>query len=234
MQSAHYTDITLIKRKAVPADRFVQDVECRGEFSASVETKTPTATLSVSDTTQAGNLKRVDVTWTCSVFLLSTPSLSFSDVCFQNVGLGSTSREEPLPPLCLPHIRGCLPLLVHTGGRCSSGFVLTDPHIVPAAWPLWRPWPPACQGGSTKTHVSSSFFFNPLYPNPSLVHPPSWPLHNRCHGPSLSLWHWSWSSLCHLPLLGHHPLPPPPPHLLPLHALGGRHIYALPVGHLAP
>ena len=68
MQSAHYTDITLIKRKAVLADRFVQDVECRGEFSASAETKTPTAALSVSDTTQAGNLKRVDVTWNCSVF----------------------------------------------------------------------------------------------------------------------------------------------------------------------
>ena len=82
MQSAHCTDITLIKRKAVLADRFVQDVECRGEFSASVETKTPTAALSVSDTTQAGNLKRVDVIRTRSVFLLSTPSLSFSDVCF--------------------------------------------------------------------------------------------------------------------------------------------------------
>ena len=82
MQSAHSTDLTLIKRKAVLADRFVQDVECRGEFSASVETKTPTAALSVSDTTQAGNLKRVDVIRTRSVFLLLTPSLSFSDVCF--------------------------------------------------------------------------------------------------------------------------------------------------------
>ena len=74
--------ITLIKRKAVLADRFVQDVECEGEFSASVEIKTPTAALSVSDTTQAGNLNRVDVIWTCSVLVLLTPSLSFSDVCF--------------------------------------------------------------------------------------------------------------------------------------------------------
>ena len=82
MQSAHSSDITLIKRKAELADRFLQDVECRGEFSASVETKTPTAALSVSDTTQAGNLKRVDVIWTCSVLVLSTPPLSFSDVCF--------------------------------------------------------------------------------------------------------------------------------------------------------
>ena len=82
MQSAHSIDITLIKRKAVLADRLVQDVECRGEFSASVETKTPTAALSVSDTTQAGNLKRVDVIWTCFVLVLLTPSLSFSDVCF--------------------------------------------------------------------------------------------------------------------------------------------------------
>ena len=82
MQSAHSIDITLIKRKAVLADRFVQDVECEGEFNAYAETKTPTAALSVSDTTQAGNLKRVDVIWTCSVLVLSTPSLSFSDVCF--------------------------------------------------------------------------------------------------------------------------------------------------------
>ena len=48
MQSAHSTVITLIKWKALLADRFVQDVECRGEFSASVETKTPTAALSDS------------------------------------------------------------------------------------------------------------------------------------------------------------------------------------------